>query len=369
MRTTNILTLLATLGLSGVLALGASACSDDNNQGVGVEGGGCYANGTCNAGLECRSNLCVQGNGVSNTGGGSSSNGVDIDDCFACGESSCSAENDACDASAGCRTVLECWLGCGTNASCQSACDTSQVTANDLTVISSYFTCFATECVSECTVSSTSGGGGNGGGGGGGGNGDGGGNSDAGAPCSATDGERGSCASDDAEACDGDTWQAVDCTACELISPSTTCNRVQPVTLLHTGDDYISVEATDLDYAPSSEGVTAEWYLESSQIGILQFKFDSEIEASRVDVSATGVSEVTLETEGGASGCTYTLVAGRLQRYYEADADGIAWNGCWGSFDSLGVTSAPPGVTVLNLRTTEASTNQNKTIKVTQLNI
>ncbi len=39
--------------------LGCSS-SESNNNNTGTEGGPCYANGTCNSGLVCASNLCVR---------------------------------------------------------------------------------------------------------------------------------------------------------------------------------------------------------------------------------------------------------------------------------------------------------------------
>lgn len=46
-----------TLALTGALCL---ACSDESGPEAGTEGGACYPNGTCNAGLSCFSNLCVR---------------------------------------------------------------------------------------------------------------------------------------------------------------------------------------------------------------------------------------------------------------------------------------------------------------------
>ncbi len=137
-----------------VASLAAAGCSDDEKE-AGVEGGPCFPNDTCNDALICRSNLCIDPDPNSNGDGdgdgtGGSQAAVDLKACFACGETACSEENDACSASTGCRKVLECWLDCADDAACQNNCDTSSVTADDLGTISAYFGCFAQECIDEC---------------------------------------------------------------------------------------------------------------------------------------------------------------------------------------------------------------------------
>src|SRR5690606_19668297 len=131
---------LFTFGCLAVVAsLAAAGCSDDKAE-AGVEGGACFPNNTCNDGLICRSNLCVDPDPDSNGDGdgdgdgdgtGGSQAGVDLTACFACGETACSEENDACSASTGCRKVLECWLECAGDVACQNKCDASDVTADD----------------------------------------------------------------------------------------------------------------------------------------------------------------------------------------------------------------------------------------------
>jgi hypothetical protein len=53
--------LAAIMGVCGVVAACSGASTGSNSR--GTEGGGCYPNGTCNAGLSCVSNSCMTANG------------------------------------------------------------------------------------------------------------------------------------------------------------------------------------------------------------------------------------------------------------------------------------------------------------------
>src|SRR5690349_3847615 len=103
-----------TMVLLGAVLLGWSvvaSCSDDKGC-MGAEDWACYGNGTCNAGLDCRSRVCVN---LSSTGfeDASGGGGIDVDACLSCGESKCSSEASACKAATGCDDIIQCMVKCG----------------------------------------------------------------------------------------------------------------------------------------------------------------------------------------------------------------------------------------------------------------
>ncbi len=163
--------LFALSTLAGLVAFG---CGKKE----GGEGEDCYANGTCDGELTCLSNICVDPNASgtsgqsSSTGSSGDSGGLDFDECFACGDKACDSERSACDDANGCDDLLDCILGCGSDASCQSGCSVDGLAAQELAdaglAASGYVTCAVTSCLDECTPdvggSSSSGGDGDNGG-------------------------------------------------------------------------------------------------------------------------------------------------------------------------------------------------------------
>lgn len=118
----------------------------------GTERCACYANSTCNAGLECRSNLCVStSSGGSGNLPGPNGTGVDYKKCESCAQTACKAEYDACKATSGCAEVVECALSCGADAQCLSHC--KAVPSADVgTKIVNYEQCALTDCLSDCSI-------------------------------------------------------------------------------------------------------------------------------------------------------------------------------------------------------------------------
>src|ERR1043165_7983004 len=154
--------------LAAAMLAGASVvqCSDDAHC-IGAEHCACYGNGTCNAGLDCRSRLCVNLNSTGFERDASSSGGLDVDACLACGESMCPNESKDCKAASGCDDIIRCMVGCGKDAVCLSKCNTGKsVDANTESL--SYQACAFTRCVDQCLISGGTGAGGNGGAGAGG---------------------------------------------------------------------------------------------------------------------------------------------------------------------------------------------------------
>lgn len=134
-----------------------SACGSSNKE--GTEGEACYANGTCNAGLTCLSNTCVDADGGDGDGDGSGGDSnvpsVDWDACFGCGDAACPTERETCDSTPGCPQLLECTLSCGNDVTCSGGCSVEGLTPQELaaagSAVTSYTTCSVTSCLDECT--------------------------------------------------------------------------------------------------------------------------------------------------------------------------------------------------------------------------
>ncbi len=142
---------VAALSLWAVTSCKKSQCQ-------GAERCACYANETCNDGLECRSNVCVNLDGSSGSG-----SGIDREACKACAEESCETEHDACVASSGCQDIIDCLLGCGSDANCLADCNKGTSTdANSKSL--AYQSCAFSQCVSDCVYDGPSGNGGSSGG-------------------------------------------------------------------------------------------------------------------------------------------------------------------------------------------------------------
>ncbi len=118
------------------LLLATAACGASTPE-SGTERGPCYPNGTCNAGLSCLSDLCVErsadggavGDGGTTDGGGGADGGLDGgDDTGVCGSDfhfltgasecatrSCCASFDPCLADGACRACLDTGTGCSSD--------------------------------------------------------------------------------------------------------------------------------------------------------------------------------------------------------------------------------------------------------------
>lgn len=133
---------------------GCLSSSDDGCQ-QGSEGCGCYGNGTCDTGLSCLSDKCVDPSGGSSNAGGSMGSGelpsVDLEACLSCGETACPTEWSACRDQGECTELTECSLACDEDLSCLSDCRDAS-TADDVNRATSFVQCAFLQCIEECTV-------------------------------------------------------------------------------------------------------------------------------------------------------------------------------------------------------------------------
>ena len=139
------------LGFVSLILLGAtvSCGEEDSAPAQGTEGGSCYGNGTCDDGLACYSDKCVDPDGNEPS---TPSAGFDIGACFECGEDSCAAEAEKCDGEGACGTLLGCALDCAGDASCATDCaTTTSVTAEEQSAMVAYQSCLVTKCLDACT--------------------------------------------------------------------------------------------------------------------------------------------------------------------------------------------------------------------------
>jgi hypothetical protein len=147
--------------LAVALLSGASLvhCGSESSRCTGAEHCACYGNGTCNAGLDCRSQLCVNLNGTA-SGGEANSGDLNVDACLACGENTCTKESKDCKAASGCEAIIQCMIRCGKDAVCISKCNaSSSADANARSL--SYQACAFTRCADQCLLSGGTGAGGN----------------------------------------------------------------------------------------------------------------------------------------------------------------------------------------------------------------
>jgi len=336
------------------LSLAACGSGDDDAPAQGTEGGSCYPNGTCNDGLECRSDLCVE-----DGSGGDDTEDV-LADCLACGEETCAAEYGDCEAAGGCGDAIDCWIGCGADAGCIAACDVTSLAAEDMLAANALFACIGANCVSECTPdipdpddTDTH-------------NDD----TDTNQPidtddleaCEVGDDYRGSCVSGTLENCVDGFWLPGNCSGCDIVVPNNTCVRMAAFALEEQGDGEISelvgIEPTQQTFAQSSVEVAADWYLDAYQLGVIQVVFNTPIDPARVEIDySPEISFVTLETDDGLGGCQYEIdgSSGRLMRYWKMGYDGegypiVEWYGCWGTLSTY-TTNEPTTLTIMNIRT------------------
>lgn len=136
--------------VSGVLVGLTVGCGEeDATPKMGVEGGSCYGNGTCDDGLACYSDKCVNPDAP---GPSTPAAGFDIGDCLDCGDDSCAAEAEKCNGAGACGTLLSCALDCAGDVSCASNCaTTTSVTAEEQSAMVAYQSCLVTQCLDACT--------------------------------------------------------------------------------------------------------------------------------------------------------------------------------------------------------------------------
>jgi hypothetical protein len=142
--------------IATVFLVGLPSCGNKDKC-QGGERCECYANATCNEGLQCRSNLCV-GTSSGIGGSGATSSGIDYEACAACAQKTCKAEYDACKAASGCAEIVECAIGCGSDANCLAGCNT--VPSADVgQKIVAYEQCALSDCLDDCVYVPDAGGG------------------------------------------------------------------------------------------------------------------------------------------------------------------------------------------------------------------
>lgn len=375
---------MKSLGMKGLLGLVFVGllwgCEDDADEksSQGEETGECFPNNTCNPGLTCLSNICVNenpsavgGTGNLGSGGGSTASGGDgpgaggaettgPDACLACGEAECAAEVEACEAEAGCADALECVAGCFGASDCN--CDFTALGVDALLAISEWSACVAVPCLDACSAPAGGTGGSSGSGG----------NTGTGNACDTLDESQGSCADSSLEVCDGTEWQRQDCAGCGIVAPTAECAQISVLTFEErAGDEIAAIEGDVRDVVETADLVGAEWYLEAGQMGVIQFVAASPIDASRVKLSGStsGVGFITLETENGTSGCQYQLSGTQLSHYYilNSSTGDIDWAGCWGEFEDYDINTDPTTATILSIRTDVATTNEIVTLNLSQI--
>jgi hypothetical protein len=285
------------------------------------------------------------------------------------------------------------------------SCDTSGIAGADLALASEYLACAVQQCPSECGLptgatgsgstgtsstgtsgtgssgtgtSGTSGSGGtsgtsgaaSSGAGGGSASGSGGGQG-TGEPCAiGVDTERGSCTTMDYQLCKDAQWTVGDCAGCGIVVPTSACSRTSAFTLEQVGDEWVGVPEAETTYTQTESQVSAVWYLEAGQAGVIQFEFVLPIDPARIDVSRTGTVEfVTLENAAATGGCQYTLASdGRLARYVivNISTGNVDWYGCWGVYETNGAVE-PTDLTVMNIRTPPSPTNEQVSLSLSTI--
>lgn len=155
------------LGAAALLAVGLLWACGSNNNGCapGYEGCACGAGATCETGLSCISNLCVDPTS-SGSGGG-----VDVAACSACWDAQCGTQREACNAASPCGDVSECVMNCiarGDFTECPQGCAETASNAGQEAVqaYGDLWTCVSTSCTEECFTLPDTGTGGAGPGGG-----------------------------------------------------------------------------------------------------------------------------------------------------------------------------------------------------------
>jgi hypothetical protein len=138
------------LGSLSLVLLAMPSCGGDKKPCEGAEKCACYGNGTCDAGLDCRSNTCVNLSG----GGGGPGVSFDAKKCLACAESACGDAASACKASSGCEAITSCLLACSTDAVCLANCSKG-VTQDNVVKSGAYQVCAFTMCSQDCTPTLT----------------------------------------------------------------------------------------------------------------------------------------------------------------------------------------------------------------------
>ena len=318
-----------------------SCGSDSESQ--GGEGDPCYPNGTCDEGLSCRSDFCVDLNAGSDDGNDGSDPVIDFDDCFACGSESCEAEAEACEAADGCDDALRCWLNCTTDTDCIADCDVSALnTSEELQKLQSYASCIALNCVERCAPdvnvstdpndTDTQGG----------------------ESCTG-DVSEGSCATGDARTCVDGQWVDDNCDACSIVSPTSMCGEMVAFVL---DSSYEPVEGDLVSFEQTTTSATATFNFSSStNTGYIQLNFGGSemLSGAAVDAaSSSGTVDATLENSDSSAGCEYSISAST--GYLSQTASDYCWGG---GYDPMGGDYSA----IINIRLPASSTGQ-KTLTV-----
>lgn len=375
--------------VSAALASSISLACGEKEAEDGTLGGMCYRNNTCNGQLLCDDRgICVRpggsttggdgdGDASSGDGDGDSSPAVTkaLEACMDCGADSCKDEEAACKGETGCMQVLECSLKCVGDTSCSSGCNAPGFTSAGAMAIGKYMACTTTSCASECgqdLLDALAGGDGDGDGDSTGdgdatGDGDSTGDGDAtgdgdgdtgntGEACTTEGAIRSSCTEGAPQACVDGFWIEESCEGCELVSPSSSCQRVSYASLyLLTDEDHVKAAPSDESFEQTADGVSASWTFSNTgyqQYGLVSFRFSSAISASGLALSGTGIATVTVETDDGSSGCEYLMNGATLVPHivYDTYYGTVAWDGCWGS--------SADTRTVLNVRTNRVTSGK-----------
>lgn len=352
---------ISLLGLCGLATLPTmTGCGIFGGEKEGEEGGDCFPNGTCNAGLVCRSNLCVDdGSGPSgdeNKGGSGDKDDIQkvAQACLSCGESACA--DSSCSSASACGKLVACTVKCSTVTdiqsaqSCASDCQkeiqgfTEQELMDGVQEAANFYQCALQSCLSECTVSVD----GSGGPGGddtepGGGEG-----TKRGCDSSSHGDTSGACSTNDAVRCEDGTWvPQEECAGCAVLSPRQYCEKVVGFSLQR--DPYLpeyvesGPEPISTDIQVTDNGLVAQLVLDYSsssreQQAVLQIQLNHSVQPSSITISGlSGHGLVTLESYDGGYGCQYIVnSSGKLTLAREGE-----WNGCWG--DALsGAPASPP---------------------------
>lgn len=311
------------------------------------------------------------GSGSSNnTGGKGAVGGIDVAACFGCGNERCAAEAEACNALGdSCTDLMSCWLECVNDATCISKCDASRVKPEDVARLNTYLTCAVLSCAAECTpdistiTASGTGTGTSTSAGPGGGSGP----SGPRVPCSQEGEARGACYEGTLQVCEGGVWATGDCAGCGIVTPRNTCGQITAFTLEERGNEFVRVPEVQTTFTQTASAITAEWYLEASQLGVIQFVMSSPIDYERVEITGSGAELVTLEDDGGASGCYFEVQpSGRLEHLWQFNPTTfeVEWNGCWGDWNASGEAE---NATVLNVRTPISLRNDLVTLTITRI--
>jgi hypothetical protein len=153
MSESGLVIVVAAGGLAAlVMGTGCFGVGKKDSCATGTVQCGCFANGTCHAGLACLSQVCVNPGltiDAGRTDGGGTGQGAPAV-CVACAETQCRDEARRCAAATGCMGLVNCVIGCQDDASCVAAC-ASGASATTAVEAQGYVACAYGRCLEECT--------------------------------------------------------------------------------------------------------------------------------------------------------------------------------------------------------------------------